>query len=251
MRPGFSVALFLAGCLLAAQHLDAQTPAGGDAAGTNQSKPAAAAQKPAAPAQSGANPFPEDINSVPVMPSTTAPDLPEGTYSGSGSAGVSLPGFDADPVRSPDDPAPDTANQQDQGWSSSLKDMSNLEPPPETAKEAKKHKKDEAAAAKPETAASDIDVGKYYLDRKNWKAALSRFESALVLDPEDPEVYWGLAESERNLNDFANARTYYLKVMEYDPDSRHSKDARKALDGPEFKTAQNHAQSQPAPGPPQ
>ena len=32
-----------------------------------------------------------------------------------------------------------------------------------------------------ETAKEDISVGKYYLDQKNWKAALSRFQSALVL----------------------------------------------------------------------
>ena len=47
-----------------------------------------------------------------------------------------------------------------------------------------------------ETSKEDISVGKYYLDNKNWKAALSRFQSALVLAPDEPEVYWGLAESD-------------------------------------------------------
>ena len=81
-----------------------------------------------------------------------------------------------------------------------------------------------------ETAKEDISVGKYYLDNKNWRAALSRFQSALVLAPEDPEVYWGLAESARHLGNFADARAYYLKVMEYDPDSKHAKEAKKALE---------------------
>jgi len=60
-------------------------------------------------------------------------------------------------------------------------------------------------------------VGKYYLDSKNWRAALSRFQSALVLSPEEPEVYWGLAEANRHLGNYAEAKANYLKVIEYDP----------------------------------
>jgi len=44
-----------------------------------------------------------------------------------------------------------------------------------------------------------IQVGGYYLEKKNWKAAQSRFESAMVLSPDDPGVYWGLAEAARHL----------------------------------------------------
>jgi tetratricopeptide (TPR) repeat protein len=80
-------------------------------------------------------------------------------------------------------------------------------------------------------------VGKYYLDIKNWRAALSRFQSALVLSPEDPEVYWGLAESARYLGNFADARGYYQKVIEYDPGSKHAKEAEKALKDPQIENA--------------
>jgi len=51
-------------------------------------------------------------------------------------------------------------------------------------------KEEEAAlqgANHEEAATEDINVGGYYLQTKNWKAALSRFESALVLDPENPK----------------------------------------------------------------
>jgi tetratricopeptide (TPR) repeat protein len=89
----------------------------------------------------------------------------------------------------------------------------------------------------PETSAEDIQVGGYYLDTKNWKAALSRFESAMVLAPDEPEVYWGLAESERHLGKLAEARGYYQKVAEYDPDSKHGKEATKALKDPEIANA--------------
>jgi Flp pilus assembly protein TadD len=75
------------------------------------------------------------------------------------------------------------------------------------------------------------------MDNKNWKAALSRFQSALVLAPEEPEVFWGLAESARHLGIFADARTYYLKVIEYDPESRHAKEAEKVLKNPEIANA--------------
>jgi tetratricopeptide (TPR) repeat protein len=94
-----------------------------------------------------------------------------------------------------------------------------------------------------EAASSDIDVGNYYVQTHNWKAALSRFQSAMVLDPNNPDVFWGLAETERHLGDFADARTHYQKVLDYDPDSRHGKDARKALKDPEIANGKNSAPS--------
>ena len=88
-----------------------------------------------------------------------------------------------------------------------------------------------------ETAAEDESVGSYYLDNKDWRAALSRFQSALVLDPDNPDVYWGLAEAERHLGQFADARANYQKVMDYDPGSKHAKEAKKALQDPQIANA--------------
>ena len=93
-----------------------------------------------------------------------------------------------------------------------------------------------------ETSQEDIQVGGYYLETKNWKAALSRFESAMVLAPDEPQVYWGLAESERHLGNLAAARGYYQKVAEYDPDSKHGKEAMKALRDPEIANAKAAAE---------
>ena len=101
------------------------------------------------------------------------------------------------------------------------------------------------------TAAEDESVGKYYLDNKDWRAALSRYESAMVLDPDNPDVYWGMAESQRHLGQFAEARANYQKVMEYDPDSRHAKDAKKALQEPELANAKPNAAQQPSAQTPQ
>ena len=35
----------------------------------------------------------------------------------------------------------------------------------------------------------------------------------------DPDVYWGMAEAQRQLGNFANAKVNYLKVLEYAPDA--------------------------------
>ena len=115
MKRFFPVALLVAGCLMAAPRWFAQAPAAGDAAASGQTKPAGESQPPSA-SQSSANPFPEDTSTVPVMPSTITPELPEGSYNGAENAPLSLPGEDLDPVRSPDDAAPSAASRPVMFW---------------------------------------------------------------------------------------------------------------------------------------
>jgi hypothetical protein len=244
MKRGFLIVPVVAGCLMGSARLSAQAPAA-------QNTPAEAGQKPVAtPAKPAeANPFPEDTGNVPVMPSNTTPALPDGTYGGNDSVRVPLPSEDLDPVRSPDDPAPDTDRAQPLESSSSSAGMDKLLPGPDDDDQPQGRKKRKLAVPGPEhqeTSAEDINVGRYYLDTKNWKAALSRFESAMVLAPDEPEVYWGLAESERHLGNFADARGYYRKVAEYDPDSKHGKEAMKALKEPEIANAKAAAPVPPA-----
>jgi hypothetical protein len=240
MKPSFLLALTLACCLAVASHLSAQSPAAGDAAGSSQKKPGGDTQKPAANgADSGgsttsSNPFPEDTSSVPVMPTAASATAPPPDFNGADNADIRLPGEDTDPVRSPDDPAGDSAAASPDESSSSFKDLEKMLPAPGADVPEKGQKKEPTHQ---EGAAEDVNVGGYYLERKDWKAALSRFETALVLDPENPDVYWGLAESERHLGDYANAKAHYLKVMDFDPDSRHGKEARKALKEPELANA--------------
>jgi hypothetical protein len=249
MKRFFSVALVVIGCLSAClgggPRSLAQTP--GDSPANGQSKPATEGQKPATVPPSSANPFPEDTSTVPVMPSKATPPLPEGTYYGGGSsAGASLPGDDLDPIRSPDDPAPATNSDQGEASSSSLSGLERLLPKPEDDQPEKKKKLLFKEPTHEQAATEDVNVGGYYLQTKNWKAALSRFESALVLDPENPEVYWGLAEAQHHLGDFANAKANYLKLLDYDPDGPHGKQARKELKDPAIANVHNAAPSQPA-----
>ena len=245
MRRVFWVALALAGCLAALSHSSAQAPAGGN--GSGNKPPVEPGKAAPAPTQSGSNPFPEDTNSVPVMPAKDTPPAPATSFSetdsDSGSVRVPVGSDAADPVHSPDDPVP-SASEQNQESSSSLTGLGNLLPPPDSDEPDKKHKKEPTHQ---EAAAEDINVGGYYLDRKNWKAALSRFQSAMVLDPENPDVYWGLAEAEHHIGDLMNARAHYEKLLDYDPDGPHGKQARKALKDPAFTAAQGVAPSLSSP----
>ena len=171
------------------------------------------------------------------MPSNVTPDEPQGNFSET--EGIPAPRDDEDPVRSPDGASDAGGNVQDQESSSTTRNLDSLLPKPgddETDKRGKKRSNALDEAPK-ETPQQDISVGKYYLDNKNWRAALSRFQSALVLAPDEPEVYWGLAESQRHMGDFAGARSNYQKVIEYDPDSKHAKEAKKALKDPEIANA--------------
>ena len=246
MKRGVGIALALAGCLMVAPGLSAQSGAGNGTDGAGQSKAAENAKKPAqAPPQQAtpqanppgnSNPFPEDLSTVPVMPSKPE-DLATGSFSESDNSAASLPGEDLDPVRSPDAEGAAEGSDPAQVSSSRESNLDSLLPGPGDDETVKGKKKGAIVEAPKETSQEDISVGKYYLDQKNWRAAQSRFQSALVLAPEDPDVYWGLAESARHLGKFADAKANYLKVIDYDPGSKHAKEAQKLLKDPEIENA--------------
>jgi hypothetical protein len=103
------------------------------APGTGTPKPS---QAPTPPKPQDANPFPEDTNSVPVMPSNGSPALPVGSDS-SGSEDsptyrLPLPSDATDPVRSPDDAAPES-NAPEELHSSSSQEASQARRAPSTA----------------------------------------------------------------------------------------------------------------------
>lgn len=191
------------------------------------------------------NPFPEDTSDVPVIPTHTSPSsIPDDNAT---SHPIPISASDADPVRSPEDLQMGTGNQE-QNFSSSLSGVGDLLPPADeddTEPSKQNRKGQQAELEHHETAAEDESVAAYYLDKKDWKAALSRYQSALVLDPDNPDVYWGLAEAERHLGQFAEARANYQKVMEYDPGSHHAKEARKALEDPQISNAKPHESAVP------
>ena len=250
MRRGFHIGLVLLGlvsacCFAATTLLYAQSAPGQQVPGLSQSNPPANAQQsPSQKPSSEANPFPEDTSNVPVVPTSGSPaPLPPSPVNATNTETTLLLREDTDPVRSPDDPAPGSSPSSE-GFSSSLTGVDELKPPPDAEKPSKRKQVEEPFHT--ENAKQDENIGAYYLDQKNWKAALSRFESAVVLDPENPDVYWGMAEAQRQLGQFANAKANYQKVMEYDPDSKHGKEAKKYLKLPEIAKAPAVSANQPA-----
>ncbi|MGA8044362.1 MAG: tetratricopeptide repeat protein [Terracidiphilus sp.] len=241
LKRACAVALMLAGCGMWAQ---AQS---GNPFPSSQQKPASGSQSgssaPAAPPATGAqqdtNPFPTDTTNVPVMPSANSPGTFPSDAGASGAGNIALPSDDADPVRSPDDPGASEGTGQSAGSSDSSSGMDELSDfPPDTGKHRNKNDASQIDEAVPHDGPKkDIDIGDFYLDNRNWKGALSRFESAMVQDPENPEVYWGLAEAQRHMGLYAAAKANYLKVVDYDPDSKHGKDAKKILKQPEIANA--------------
>jgi tetratricopeptide (TPR) repeat protein len=234
-----ALVLFLAAALSAL----AQAPQADQNKPATQDKPAQQKPVPNPPAQS--NPFPEDTNSVPVLPSANTAAAPVPGYTAPPPA---LPSDDADPVRSPDDPVPSAPSSSSE-WSDSASavPLDRIQPPPDDNTAHGRHKgKDQLEPDVPkETAKEDESVGGLYLDQHDWKGALSRYESAVVLDPENPDVYWGLAEAQRHLGQFAAAKSNYQKVVEYDPDSKHAKEAQKLLKEPDLANAAAPAPPQP------
>jgi tetratricopeptide (TPR) repeat protein len=224
-------------------YLHAQAPA------SPQQNPQSDKQQPPPKPPANSNPFPEDTGNVPVLPSATNQPVMREAPAPVGPVPV-LPSSDPDPVRSPDAPLPEASSSSFGSGSSSSSSSADLarilEPPPdEETHKAKKGKGVEPPPEKKETAKDDESVGQFYLEQKNWRAALSRFQSALILDPENPDVYWGLAESQRHLGELASAKSNYIKVVEYDPDSRHAKDAKKLLKEPEMAGASPAPASHP------
>jgi tetratricopeptide (TPR) repeat protein len=189
------------------------------------------------PAQE-ANKFPGDNTDAPVIPTdlgASAPAADEAIDYGK----VALEDANVDPVRSPDDAAPEPSAAAGRSSSSSAGIDQLIQAPPEPKRRHHKDDDEDAAAqpTKQSGPADDEQVGAYYLQTKNWKGALSRFESALVLDPENPDVYWGLGEAQRHLGRFAEAKANYTKLVEYDPDSKHGKEAKRLLKTPELENA--------------
>ena len=181
------------------------------------------------------NPFPGENSNAPIISVDPAPDPNSPTVRRKPAipaedAGVarSAPDPDGDPVKSPDQG--DAAGGQggaDDGFSSSRSGLSHL--PVEDDADVKP-----GSSAKVKTrlqvVKEDVDVGNFYLEKKNWKAAQARFAAAFQLDGENADAVFGMAEAERHLDLFKDAAEHYKLFLNYDAEGPHGKAARKGLD---------------------
>jgi hypothetical protein len=198
--------------------------------GKTKAQNAPQAGEPSKPGAANENPFPGEDPNAPIIP------VPGGSspYSGNGDAqprrplddtdapaSSAAPG-DGDPVKSPDG----QGNVEDDRFSSSRDGLK-----PDLAESATDKEPGSSVKAKTreQVIKEDLDVGGFYLSKKDWKGALSRFASAFQLDSEDPDAVWGMAEAERHLQLYAKSAEHYKLFLSYDPDGPHSREARKSL----------------------
>jgi Flp pilus assembly protein TadD len=100
----------------------------------------------------------------------------------------------------------------------------------------------------PHKAAKDVEVGQYYYKVKNYRAALERFNHALIYKPDDAEATFGLAMTQEKLDLLSLAEQNYRKYLKILPNGPKSKEAEAALKriGPGLATSQASSDSDPA-----
>ncbi len=75
-----------------------------------------------------------------------------------------------------------------------------------------------------------MEVGNYYLKLKNYRAALERFNHALIYKSDDAEAIFGLAITQEKLDLLSLASRNYSKYLEILPNGPKSKEAREAIE---------------------
>src|ERR1700742_903204 len=81
----------------------------------------------------------------------------------------------------------------------------------------------------PKLAAEDVRVGGFYLQRRDYQGAYTRYKEATQVDPANADAVFGLAEAARGLNHKDEAVQNYLIYLDAFPDGKKSKDVRKVL----------------------
>jgi tetratricopeptide (TPR) repeat protein len=76
----------------------------------------------------------------------------------------------------------------------------------------------------------DVEVGNYYYDRGNYKAALLRYRDALEFKPRDAVATFRLAMVLEKLKEYPEAMARYQEYLSILKDGPSAGDARKALE---------------------
>jgi tetratricopeptide (TPR) repeat protein len=82
----------------------------------------------------------------------------------------------------------------------------------------------------PYRALKDDEVGDFYFKRKSYKAALARYQDALIYKDKDAVANFRIAECYEKLNQPDQAIPHYREYLKILPEGPLSKDAKKALE---------------------
>jgi tetratricopeptide (TPR) repeat protein len=88
----------------------------------------------------------------------------------------------------------------------------------------------------PHKASKDVEVGDFYFKRKNYRAALGRYQDALLWKNNDALANFRMAECFEKLKNPVDAATHYQEYLKILPHGPLSGDAQKAIDRIKAKT---------------
>jgi tetratricopeptide (TPR) repeat protein len=98
----------------------------------------------------------------------------------------------------------------------------------------------------PHKAAKDVEVGVYYLKRKNYRAALDRLNEALLYKPNDADATFYLAETQEKLELYALAYQNYRNYLNIITGGPYAKDAQEGIKRLEPHVPKDGSSGQPA-----
>ena len=82
----------------------------------------------------------------------------------------------------------------------------------------------------PYRAMKDDEVGEFYMKRKNYRAALARYQDALMWKEKDAVANFRMAQCYEKLDQPDQAIPHYEEYLKILPDGPYAKEARKALE---------------------
>ncbi len=82
----------------------------------------------------------------------------------------------------------------------------------------------------PHKAAKDVEVGDFYFKRKNYRAAIARYQDALLWKDNDADANFRLGQAFEKTNDFREAMAHYQSYLKILPHGPYAAEAQKALD---------------------
>jgi tetratricopeptide (TPR) repeat protein len=81
----------------------------------------------------------------------------------------------------------------------------------------------------PLEASKNIQTGDFYLNKKNYHAAVNRYKEATCWDPSSKEAFLKLGEVEEKLHNRDDARDAYQKYLTLAPDAKNATEIKKRL----------------------
>jgi hypothetical protein len=227
-------------CLSLAVSLRAQTSPsqdGASAAGAKQQTPSATTKASpsqyAFPGESDVPKVNDDGTLSPVAAAT--PEAPKPAASGTSTDGASTgPGLqDAGSSGSSSSPSSSSSSSSGAGNDAATPDAAPDGTPPGDAAPAPKRGRKKlplvARQTPDERETEDVQVGQFYMNDNNFKAAYLRAKDAISLADDDWEAHLLLADAARKMGKLDEAQTQYMRVLQLDPTPKGKKSAQAAL----------------------